>query len=66
MGENIPGRILVRGDVAVLAREITDLAGLRLAGIAWWFLAPDVWVLVSQGSGAVTVRGNRLVMDVVD
>ncbi len=50
----------------MLAREITNLACLRLGRIAGRLLAALGGVQVSEGAGAVAVGGNRGVMDVVD
>ena len=50
----------------MLAREITDLAGLRLSRVARRLFAALVWVQVSEGTRAVAVGGDRRVVDVVD
>lgn len=52
-------------DGAVLAAEITDLAGLRLGRIAERVFAALVGVEMGEGAGAVAVGGNGLVVDVV-
>lgn len=36
-------------DVSVLARQITNLAGLRSIRVAWGRLSTLIWVKVSQG-----------------
>ena len=55
-----------RGDVAVFACKITDLACLGLGGVARGFFAALVGVQVGEGAGAVAVGGNGGVVDVVD
>lgn len=52
-------------DGAILAAEVTDLAGLRLAGITWRVLTALVRVEMGEGASAVAVGRNRLVVDVV-
>lgn len=47
IGPNLPRGEWIRGDVAVLASKIADLAGLRLSRVARGDLATDVWILVS-------------------
>lgn len=53
------------GGLAVLARQITDLAGFRKASIARRCLAADEGVHVSASASAVAVGGNGIVVDVV-
>ena len=52
-------------DVPVFARQITRLALLRRCRVARWLFATDGGIEVGQGTGAATVRGNRLVVDVI-
>lgn len=59
-------RPCLSGDVAVLAAQVTDLAGLGLARIADGDLATVVRVKMSAGASAVAIGGNGLGMDVVD
>jgi len=60
----ILGRERVRGDPAILAAQVTHLAGLGLGGIASRSLATTVWVQVRPGQRAVAV-GGRPLMNVV-
>ena len=53
------------GDVAVLAGEIPDLAGLRVGVVAGGDLTADVGVDVGAGGGAVAVGGDRHGVNVV-
>ena len=53
-------------DIAVFAREITDLTLLGLRDLAWRGFATDGRVKVGEGAGAVAVGGDGLVVDVVD
>lgn len=55
-----------RADVAMLARQVADLARLRARGVAWRLLAALERVQVREGRGAVAVSGDGLVVDVVD
>jgi len=55
-----------RRDLAVLAAQVADLAGLWSRCVAGWVLTTDEGVQMSEGLGAVTRGGNRLVVDVVD
>lgn len=52
-------------ELAVLARVVTDLAGLGLSGITGGLFAALIRVQVSKSSSAVAALGDRLVMDVV-
>lgn len=62
---HLPLRVARSAELAVLAREITDLAALRLVGVTGGILAALVGVKVSKRLGAVAILGNRLVVDVV-
>jgi hypothetical protein len=62
---NILGGKLLGSEVAVLSTQVADLARLGLAGIANRYLATLVRILVSASSGAVAVRGDSLLVDVV-
>lgn len=53
-------------DAAVLAGEITDLAGFRGRGVAGRGLPSFVWVEMSQGLCAVAICRHRLAVNVVD
>ena len=53
------------GSVAVLSREVTGLARLRLVGVAKRDLSTLVGVKVGACGGAVAVLWNGLLMDVV-
>lgn len=50
----------------MLAREVADLAGRGVRGVAGRGLTAGVGVQVGLGAGAVAVGGDRLVVDVVD
>lgn len=52
-------------DGAKLARQVTNLAGLRSALVTGNCLATLVGVQMGQGTSAVSVSGNRLVMEMV-
>lgn len=52
-------------EVAELATEVARLAGLRLRGIARRDFTALVGIKMSARSSAVTVLGNRLLVDVV-
>ena len=54
------------GDVAVFARQVADLAGFGVGGVAGGDLAAEVGVQVGFGAGAGTVGWDGLVVDVVD
>lgn len=53
-------------DVPMLAREITNLACLRVEFVAGRDLAANGRIEMSKGSGAVTIGWNWLIMDVVN
>lgn len=53
------------GDFAVLAAQVTHLAGLGLGVVARGYLAADVGVQMGEGAGAGAGGGDRLVVDVV-
>ena len=53
-------------DITMLACEITDLTLLGLRNIARRGFAADSKIKVGEGTGAVTVKGDGLVVDVVD
>lgn len=55
----------VRGDLAVLAREIANLAGLRGRGVTWWSLAADEGVEMAERGGAAAVGADGFHVDVV-
>lgn len=55
-----------RGDVAVLAAQVADLAGRWMSGITRRRLATNEGVEVSKGAGTVAVGGDREGVDVVD
>lgn len=52
-------------DVAVLAGEISNLAGLWLGAVTGRNLATDVRIEMACGGGAVTIGWDRLVVDMV-
>lgn len=54
------------GDGAIFAAEVTCLAGSRARLVAWWCLAASGWVKMSCGSGAISIGGDGLVVNVVD
>ena len=56
----------VRGDVAVLAGQVTDLACFRFRGVARRSFATTERVEVAEGTGAVAVGWNGLIVDVID
>lgn len=56
----------VLGDVAVLAAQVADLAGLGLGGIAGGGLAALVRIEVSECGGAVAVGGDGRDVEMVD
>ena len=55
----------VDGDVAVLACQITNLAGFWLSGIARWDFATNEGIEMAKRSSAVAISRDWLVMDVV-
>lgn len=55
----------VDSDVAVLACQITNLAGFWLSGIARWDFATNEGVEMAKRGSAVAISRNWLVMDVV-
>ena len=52
-------------DLAVLAAQVADLAGLGRVGVAGGGLAADEGVQVREGLGAVAVLGDRGDVEVV-
>ena len=50
----------------MLARQVTDLAGCWLLWIARRVFATNIRIQMSLGAGAVAVRRDGLVMDVID
>lgn len=62
---NLRGLEGTRGDVAVLAGQIADLALFRCGRVARWALASLGGVEMSQSSGAVAVGRHWGVVDVV-
>jgi hypothetical protein len=60
------GNVDVAGDISVLSRQITNLAGLRSIGVAWGRLSTLVRVKVSQCRSTVSTLRNGLVVKVVD
>ena len=63
---DLPGGEWVRGDLAILASEITNLAGLWLGGVARRHLSTLSGVKMAEGVVAVQVSTHWLVVDVVD
>ena len=63
------GRVLscewAHGDVAVLASEVSNLAGFWLRIVTWRYLAADVRIKMSLCGGAVTVGRDWLVVNMV-
>lgn len=55
----------VVGDLSILSRKVTNLAGLRRSSGARGGLSTLIRVQVGLGSGAVAVGGDGLVVDVV-
>lgn len=55
-----------RSDIAVLAREVANLAGGWRGDVAGIVLAAVGWVEVAHGGGAVAVRWDGCGVDVVD
>ena len=53
------------GDVAVLAGEISNLAGLWLGVVARGDLATDIRIKMTQSFGTVTIGWDWLVVDMV-
>lgn len=54
-----------RGNVAILAGEITHLAGLRLSGIAWRIFGAVLRVEMLTSRVAAAIRGNWVLVNVV-
>ena len=52
-------------NVAMLAGKISNLAGLWLGVVARWDLATDVRIKMCCCRGAVSIRGHRLIVDMV-
>jgi hypothetical protein len=63
---HVLGREGVRGDLAVLAGQVADLAGLGQGGVAGRGLAADERVQMPESLGAVAVGRDRSCVDVVD
>lgn len=55
----------IRGNLAILAAEVTDLAGGRLGGIARGLIAAVGGIQVAESRGAVAVGGG-LGVDMID
>ena len=61
-----PGGEIGHGDVAMLAREITDLTSLWLTRVTRRLLRTLVGIQMCQCTRAVAVRRDRRIMDMVD
>lgn len=55
----------IRRDLAMLAAQVANLAGLGEPGVAGRVFAADERIQVSEGLGAVAVARNRFGMDVI-
>jgi hypothetical protein len=56
------GLVRVRSDLAVLTREVTNLAGLRKRAVAGNVLAAKGWVEVGERLGAVAILRDYMLM----
>lgn len=55
----------IRRDLAMLAAQVANLAGLGKLGIAWGIFAAEERVQMGERLGAVSIAGDRINVDMV-